>query len=85
MSNANYLTLGELESLKRFAITWIAFYSFAPPESMLRLFIFWQRIIAHVERAQQSISTISITEAPTIDRFHSQMIANIQNSRSMMK
>lgn len=84
-AKSNKLSASEFESLKRFAIAWLAFYNFAPPETMLRLFIFYRRLIVSLERVQASVSTITITQAPTINRFHSQMVANIQNSRSMTR
>ena len=73
-AKSNKLSASEFESLKRFAIAWLAFYNFAPPETMLRLFIFYRRLIVSLERVQASVSTITISlsdgcEYPKLEEY----------------
>lgn len=79
------LTVSELESLKRFTVTFIAVYRIMPPKELLSLFIMVQRIAQQIIEAQKAVAKITIVQAPTLNSFHSQAIANIQHSRSMMR
>lgn len=63
----------ELELLKKFTIEWVMMYSFMPPECILVLFVYIQRIIESANK----INTISIGNAQTVSEFHKQAHAAI--------
>lgn len=79
------ITARELEVLKQFTMSFMTVYSFMPPKEFLGIFLTLHRLAMQLETLKKSIPTITIAQAPTLDAFHAQAIANIQSHRSMMR